>query len=149
MLHQTRPGSRVVVSSADMNEDLGSGTFVTDGLISIDGLGDMSTPTILLDSGKIVFGFQTYWAEVEGEAAPAMEVMVSTTVRLFRATDTLSLACCEQSLAANTAILVEALEPRLYDHRLQLAARFVQGGKNLYFLVCEGGLPTHYTEAPE
>jgi hypothetical protein len=144
---QTKPGARVRVWKADMSEDLGHGTFIEYGIVVVEGMGNIPTLSILLDSGNAVLGFQIHYVEVLIEPAAAMEVTVFKTVRLFRNVGRLQLIQCEQHLAQETSITIKALRPMIYDRRLQLAARITQDGETFYFLVCESGLQLHYTEA--
>ena len=85
MPRATRLGARVLVRGKDGIESLGLGTYVGITEARVDPIGTYPTSVILLDSGKVVYGYECLWEEVEAVPAPPMELVLSTKTRIFRA----------------------------------------------------------------
>src|SRR3989338_10151763 len=141
-----KPGVRVLVMDAQMQSELGLGTYLgTFLVIKVKGGDDIETVRILLDCGKKIFGYECWWAEDDTlPKAPAFELVLHKDVRVFQPVGESRLGRTNEWLPAGEKIMVEKLEPKIYDHRDQVAVQFARDGRTVYLLATEVGFPHFY-----
>ena len=142
-----KPGARVHVMDAQMRSELGLGTYLGKFLVEVGECGNMETVRILLDCGKKIFGYECWWAEDDTlPKAPAFELVLPQDVRVFQPVGESRLGRTNEWLPAGEKIMVEKLEPKIYDHRDQVAVQFARDGRTVYLLATEVGFPHFYDD---
>ena len=143
-----KPGVRVLVMDAQMQSELGLGTYLgTFLVIKVKGGDDIETVRILLDCGKEIFGYECWWAEDDTlPKAPPFELVLPKDVRVFQSVGKFVLGHTSERLSAGEKIVVEKLVPKIYDHRHQVAVQFARDGRTAYLLATEVGFPHFYDD---
>lgn len=139
MSERTFYGTRVGVLSADMSADLGLGTHLGEEMIAE--LGNHTSPKILLDTGKVIYGYQCNWTELEG--APPLKpfrITLGTRARLLENEGRL-LINTRRFLSPGMEVLIEGLVVAYFDHRSVVAAMITLDGDTFFLLTEEIRFP--------